>query len=270
MDDVILVTGAASGIGRHLVGRFLDRGARVAATDVDWEGLNAAAEADGWPDDRAWWGRLDVSEPEHWRDVVETIDRLWGRIDRSINVAGYVNPGSILDQGTDDIARQVDINLEGTMYGTRIVGGYMVDRGAGHIVNIGSLASMVPAAGLGVYAGTKFGVRGFSLTAAQEFASEGVDVSVVMPDVVDTPMLEKEAHAEDTDFMFSRGEPLSVEDVGDAVERVLEERPLEAAVPSWGQWMARLATVAPGLVRLVRPLLDRLGEKQRREYVDGG
>lgn len=268
MDEVVLVTGAASGIGRHLVGRLLDRGARVAATDVDWDGLRAAAREEAWPEARTWWGRLDVADAEQWREAVETVSNLWGPIDCAINVAGYIEPGSVIELDPEAISRQIDVNLKGTIFGTRIVGARMVDRGEGHLVNIGSLASMVALADIGVYSGTKFGVRGFTLAAAHELASDGVDVSLVLPDVVDTPMLEKEAVLEDAAFMFSRGEPLSVADVGDAVVRVLDDRPLEVAVPRWARWLARLGTVAPHLVRLLRPLLDRLGEDARLDYLD--
>jgi 3-oxoacyl-[acyl-carrier protein] reductase len=265
-----LITGAASGIGRHLATVLADDGRWVMATDVDEAGLERSARQKQWDVTGVRTAVMDVTEPDDWRRVVDRVVEERGRLDVLINAAGYLEPGYVHEIDPDEIELQVDINLKGTMYGTRIVGEQMVDQETGHIVNFGSLASMAPVPGLGIYSGSKFGVRGFTIAAAQELRAHEVDVTVVMPDAVDTEMLEKQADYEEAAISFSGSDPLTVEDIEEAMfERVLPDRPLEVALPATRGGIARLTNLVPQVLRLFDPLFRKLGLSGQKAYRDG-
>ena len=263
----VLITGCASGIGCHLATALGENGHWVVATDLDEMGLEEAADRMEWPVMGIQTEVLDVSKVDDWRRVVDGFIEERGRLDLMINCAGYLHPGYVFETEPDEIERQIDVNLKGTMYGTRVVGEVMADQETGHIVNFGSLASLAPAPGLGVYTGTKFGVRGFSLAAAQELGGEGVDLTVVMPDAVDTPMFRKEVDYPEAALTFSGSEPLQVEDVTEAIfERVLPDRPLEVTLPAGRGGMARLANLVPRILDLLYPIFRRIGLEHQKKY----
>lgn len=263
----VLMTGCASGIGRHLATAFAERGHWVMATDVDEAGLEEASEQMNWAVLGVQSDILDVSRIEDWRRVVGSLVDQRGRLDLVVHAAGFLEPGHVVEADAETIDRHVDVNLKGTMYGTRVAGEQMVGQEAGHIVNFGSLASLAPVPGLGLYSATKFGVRGFSLAAAQELADEGVDVTVVLPDAVDTPMLEKEAEFDEAAISFSAPELLEVEDFSELFfDRILPDRPLEVSVPPTRGAIARLVTLFPGAAHCLYPLFDRIGRDRQEAY----
>ncbi len=254
-----LVTGAASGIGRRLVGGLAEAGDHVVAADIDTEGLAESADELGWSERGVETATLDVRRHEDWQRVVDRIVERHGRIDLLVHSAAVADGGPIVEMEPEHIERQIDVNMKGTILGTRVVGAAMASRGAGHIVNFGSLSSLAPVPGIGVYASTKFGVRGFSLAAAQELRPEGVAVTVVMPDTVDTPLLEKVSGSNLLEIAFA-GTMLSVEDVEQVFfDRILPNRPLEATIPRTQGALSRLASLAPGLLHWLEPILERIG-----------
>jgi 3-oxoacyl-[acyl-carrier protein] reductase len=136
----------------------------------------------------------------------------------------------------------------------------MIARGQGHIINFGSLASLAPVPGLSLYTASKFAVRGFSLAVASELRPHGVHVSLIMPDAVDTPMLDKQLAYEQAALTFSGPRALTVEDIEKViVERVLPQRPLELTLPLSRGAAARLANTMPAAMRVVAPMLTKRG-----------
>lgn len=261
MSRAVLVTGAAGGIGRALTEALLARGDRVLATDVRAAALeDLAAPAAGALVTRA----LDVRDPLAWQEAVEAAVAAFGRLDVLFNVAGYLRPGRLHELAVADIDRHLDINVKGVIHGTRAAALAMLPRRAGHIVNIGSMASLTPVPGLNLYAASKFAVRGFSLSVAGELAPHGIAVTVVCPDAVETPMLDlQRGHAESA-LVFSGGRPLrAAEVVAALLGPVLEERPLELALP-WGRGaLAKLGSAFPGLAARIRPLLEARGRRRQ-------
>ncbi len=260
----VLVTGAASGIGAALTRRLLKDGARVLATDLRLQAV-AMHEPLG-----AQLCALDVTNPRAWESAYALADRAWGGLDILCNVAGYLKPGYAHEADLSEIDRHIDVNLKGVMLGTCIAARRMVSQGSGHIVNIGSLASLAPVAGLNFYSASKFGVRGFSLSVALELKAHNVAVSVVLPDAVDTPMLTLQASYEQAALTFSGSAPLTVDDVVKLiVERVLVDRPIEVAIPPMRGLLARIATMAPGLASGLDPLLRKKGRAKQEALLSG-
>ncbi|UQA58283.1 SDR family oxidoreductase [Polyangium aurulentum] len=268
--SVMVLTGCASGIGRHLAGALSRRGHRVLATDLDERTLAARAEEDCWDKQRVRLARLDVRRAEEWEAALDLAEKELGGMDVLMNVAGALRPGWVQEITPADIDLHIDVNVKGTMLGTHAAAVRMVRRGAGHIVNFGSLASLAPVPGLALYAASKFAVRGFSLAAATELRPRGVAVTLVMPDAVQTPMLDLQVDYEQAAMTFSGPRALTVEDIEAVVlNEVLPGRPLEVALPLSRGLLARVANTAPGLSRVIAPVLRKKG-LQKQERIKGG
>jgi len=259
-----LVTGAASGIGRALVARIASEGWRVLATDVNEDALLQAFASDGWPAERVRSHVLDVTCTQSWSHALTQIAQSYGTLDVLFNVAGYLRPAYLADISGEDIQRMLEINIAGVMLGTQAAAAVMRPSGTGHIVNVSSLAGLAPIPGLSVYSATKFAVRGFSLAVAQELHAEGIAVTVVYPDAVQTPMLDSQVDHDAAALTFSGVAPLTVDEVCDAIcGPVLRRRPLEWTLPRGRGAMARAAGSFPGLARVVGPMLSEKGRKRQ-------
>jgi 3-oxoacyl-[acyl-carrier protein] reductase len=263
---VALVTGAASGIGRRLAELLVQRGTCVVAADVDEAGLRRVFDEEVFPPDRAAAVRLDVREPGDWEAAVGEATGRWGRLDLLLNVAGCLRTGKVHEMPARDLALQFDVNAKGVMLGTRAASELMVRQGAGHIVNVASMAALAPIPGLAGYSASKYAVRCFSLAAAEELWPHGVAVTVVCPDAVQTPMLDQQLDHESAALTFSGSKVLTVDDVAEAVlGRVLRERPLEVWLPPSRGLMARGGDMRPRVgFTIGRSLRKRGLARQRR------
>jgi len=263
--EVYLVSGAASGIGRQMARALGREGARLMLTDIDADGLRSLLEEEGWErSPRVETHVLDVRDAAGWeRLTAETVER-FGSLDVMLNIAGYLRPGWLSDLPAEEIDKHVDINTKGVMYATLAGSRVMRAAGSGHIVNIASIAGISHVPGLAIYAASKHAVRGFSLSVAHELAADGVKVSVVCPDAVETPMLELQVESEAAAMTFGGGRGLSLEEIEAAIREVLRERPLEKVVPIPGSGRgaaAKLANMFPSLGAIANGLVAAQGRR---------
>jgi len=273
-----LVTGCASGLGRHLTGALLHRGERVIATDLDLQALQRAAAEDGWVADRTALLPLDVTSSEAWDQALAAgLQRFGPRLDVLINNAGHLQPGWVHEVTTEQIERHLGVNSRGVILGTRTAARVMLEQEAaadgdgrglrGHIVNIASLAGVAAIPGISLYSASKFAVRGFSLAAAEELAPHGIAVTAICPDAMHTPMLELQVDYEEAALSFSTPRILAVEDIERVlVEKVLPKRPVECLVPFSRGWTAKVASAWPRLARPIARRLWKVGERRRRKW----
>jgi len=139
-----------------------------------------------------------------------------GQIDVLINNAGVMPVGPFLEQTEQAIRTSIEVNFYGVLTGCRLVLPEMVKRRSGHIVNISSLSGMIAVPGQVVYAGTKFAVVGLSTAMADEFAPQGVNVSVVLPTFTNTELI--------TGTKTSAAQkPVQPEDIAAGVVKVLDK-----------------------------------------------
>ena len=248
MDNIrgktIAITGAARGIGYATAKALLARGARVVIGDRDVAVLDKAVgelvrlgQATGYP--------VDVTDAESFAvflDKARTDGA--GHIDVLINNAGVMPVGPFLEQTDQAIRTSVEVNFCGVLTGCRLVLPEMVKRRSGHIVNIASMAGMVAVPGQAVYAGTKFAVVGLSTALADEFAPQGVNVSVVLPTFTNTELISG------TDATGAQ-KPVQPEDIAAGVVKVLDK-------PS----ITHLSV--PGPLRAVGALTQLLSARGRR------
>ena len=270
--SVALITGAASGIGRHWAGVLARRPGqpRLMLTDVNVAGLRAAFSESEAVRLRG----LDIRDAEQWRAVLDETLARFGRLDYLFNIAGGGRPAILIEQPLDDIPAVLDLNLTGPILGMKLAGEIMARQGAGHIVNVGSLAGLAPTPGNALYAAAKAGLRQASLAAALELRRRGVAVTVVAPDLVDTPLMRANmSRGAAAALAYSGAGPLSVAEVARAFWRALRDRPLEITLPRWRGWLARFTNLNPALMlALYEPLrrrgLQRMEAERRRLNLD--
>ncbi len=268
---VVVLSGAASGIGRHLTGLLAARGDRLLATDIDLAALETAARHDTWPTDRVRLAALDVRDSAAWRQTIQHAIDTWGRLDVLLNVAGVIQPGQVHAQSPRDIDWHLDINAKGLIYGTQAAAAVMVAQRSGQIVNLASMAALAAVPGLALYTASKWAVRGFSLAIAQELAPLGVRVSIVYPDAVETPMLDKQLDYQEAALTFSGPRLLSVEEVGRAiVEQALERGRLEIILPWSRGFLSKLTSCFPTWAAHVLPTLTAKGLRRQTAIRERG
>ncbi|MCD0448120.1 SDR family oxidoreductase [Actinocorallia sp. API 0066] len=177
---IVAITGAARGIGLATARAFLDRGAQVVIGDVDAEAVARAAAETG-----ARGVHLDVTDPASFAAFLTEA----GEYDVLVNNAGIMPIGPVLGESDADARRCVDVNLHGVMTGTRLALARFLPRGRGHVVNVASVAGVLPTPGLALYNGTKAGVVAFTEAVRLEVAGRGVHVGAVLPTFTNTELV---------------------------------------------------------------------------------
>jgi len=182
---VVAITGGARGIGKATATALVRKGCRVAIGDLDLElAEETAAGLGGGTVALA----LDVTDRASFEAFLDEAERQLGPIDVVVNNAGIMPVTPFVDESTDSVRRQVDINLHGVLTGTQLAVERMVPRRSGNIVNIASQAGKAGIPGIATYSATKHAVVGLSEAVRAELRETGVEVSCVMPTVVNTEL----------------------------------------------------------------------------------
>ena len=188
-DKVAIITGAAGGIGRSLVQRFLEEGARVAALDLNQAGLDELKGQFSQYANRLTTAQLDITDHGAAVKVVQKIHADLGQIDVLINNAGWDAVGLFVDSAPELWDKLIAINLKGPLNLQHAVAPLMITAGGGKIVNIASDAGRVGSSGEAVYSACKGGIIAFTKSLARETAQSGLRVNVVCPGPTDTALL---------------------------------------------------------------------------------
>lgn len=262
LPKVCFITGCASGIGKQLSVDAYKRGYLLVVTDININALHALANEQQWDSQRAICLCLDVRNLDHWEKAMEAAIIQFGRIDILMNVAGVLMGGFVYEPcSTQEVELHININIKGLMYGCYTATKYMVTQQSGHIINISSLAGIAPVPGLSVYTASKYAVRGYSLAIASELREKNVFVSVVCPDAVETPMLERQIDMPQAVLAFS-AKPLQVAQVvGLIFDHVIPKRPLEAMLPKARGFISKLTMVFPILAIWIKKPFVNAGRK---------
>ncbi|MEU3601059.1 SDR family oxidoreductase [Streptomyces sp. NPDC006798] len=185
---LVLVTGAASGIGRATALAFAVAGARVVAVDLDAEGAARTAErARALGAASAWSEQVDVADETAMEKLAGKVAGEYGVVDVLVNNAGIGVAGPFLETAPEDWRRVLDVNLWGVIHGCRLFGRQMAERGqGGHIVNIASAAAYQPLKSLSAYGTSKAAVLMLSQSLRAELAGRDIGVTAVCPGIVNT------------------------------------------------------------------------------------
>ena len=186
---VILVTGAAQGIGRGIALRLAKEGADIALVDLKEEGLAKVKKEVEALGRKAATFTADISQRDQVFAVVDKAEKALDGFDVMVNNAGIAQVKAIEDVLPEDMDRIFRINVDGTMWGIQAAAAKFKARGQkGKIINASSIAGHDGFALLGVYSATKFAVRALTQAAAKEFASSGITVNAYCPGIVGTDM----------------------------------------------------------------------------------
>jgi NADP-dependent 3-hydroxy acid dehydrogenase YdfG len=218
---VVAITGGARGIGKSTATALVRRGARVAIGDLDLElAEKTATELGG----NVVAFELDVTDRASFAAFLDAAEKELGPVDVLVNNAGIMPVGPF-EKETDETAKlMVDINLHGVIYGCKLALERMIPRGSGHIVNIASQAGKAGIPGGATYSATKHAVVGLSEAIRLENRDKGIEVSCVMPAVVNTEL--------GSGLTDTRGvKKLEPEEVADAICEAIETNRFDVWVP---------------------------------------
>ena len=177
------ITGASRGLGRAIARLLSERGCRVGLIARSQDDLRTVSADLGSAESRTF--PADLADPGQVTKLIEEASA-WGPPDILVNNAGLGYYRGFLAHTPSEHDQIIDVNLRAAIHLCHGVLPGMLERGYGHIVNIASDLSFTPLANMAVYAATKFGLRGFSLSLMKEFKDRGIRVSLVNPGVIDT------------------------------------------------------------------------------------
>lgn len=261
-NSVAIVTGAGAGIGLALARALAAQGSEVVLADVDADAICAEADRLRASGARAFAVPTDVADPEAVRALVEGTAARAGRIDRLFNNAGVNVVGEALHVTLDDWRRLVAINLMGVVHGVHFTYPILVRQGFGHIVNVSSMAGILPAPFQVAYAATKHAIVGLSLALRAEAERHGVLVSVVCPGWIDTRMKETQrvvgADRERVIAAVPFGYAPPEQCAREILAGVRRNRAM-ILVTRFPKWAHRVQRWAPGLVQRIAAGIARRG-----------
>src|SRR5512137_589073 len=192
-EQIAIVTGAASGIGRAIALRLSREGAAVVAADLDGKAADQLAREISDLGNRVLAMPMDVSVEKDAERMLQSALGNFRQIDILVNNAGVGTTGLIIDHSVEDWEKSMSVNLKGTFLCSRAVAKEMIPRKRGRIVNIASIGGKSGEEFIGAYCASKFGVIGLTQVMAKELGRHRITVNAVCPGYIWTPMWEKMA-----------------------------------------------------------------------------
>lgn len=187
-DKVAVITGAGSGMGEASALLFAREGAKVVATDINEEAVQAVVakiiEAGG----EAIAVKHNVANKEDWANVYAQTTEKFSKLDILVNNAGISLSKEFLEQTEEDWARLYAINVNSVMFGMQLAIPLMIENKGGSIVNISSTAALTGMSGAGAYTASKGAVRSITKAAAVDYGKQGIRVNSIHPGYIVTPM----------------------------------------------------------------------------------
>jgi NAD(P)-dependent dehydrogenase (short-subunit alcohol dehydrogenase family) len=231
---VVAITGGARGIGKATAEALVRRGARVAIGDLD---LALAEETAAGLGGGSVATALDVSDRASFEAFLDEAERQLGPVDVVINNAGIMSVTPFVEEAESSFRRQIEINLIGVIHGTQLAMERMLPRNSGHIVNIASQAGKAGFPGIATYSATKHAVVGLSEAVRQELRGQAVEISCVMPTVVNTEL---------TAGVGQKWvKPVEATDVAEAIAAALEVPRFDVYVPKANGALLRAGALMP-------------------------
>lgn len=263
-DKTVIVTGASAGVGEAAARRFAREGAKLVLVARGARALKALAEELGAGGTEAIAVPMDVTDASACQHLCKKAEFELGAIHVLVNNAGYHERGAFEKNEAENLGKMVDVNLRAPVVLTRLVLPYMRSAGEGAVVNVASLAGCTPVPGAAAYSATKFGLRGLTLSLAEELRGSPVSVGAVSPGPIDTGFIMSDIDSV-TDITFSQ--PMSTaEEVAEAIFEVASGGRREIKMPGVSGVLATVNYFFPVVGRVLRPVLEKRGRRVKEHY----
>ena len=260
-----VITGASSGIGRSCAQKFVAEGARVVVAARSQQPLQRLVDELG--ADVAHAVPTDVSDASACERLIDEAKARFGSVDILVNNAAHNSRGPLEDLPVDEMLQILNVNLRAPMMLTRLALPTMRSQGSGTIVNVSSLAGRFPLDDEATYSTTKFGLRIFSFAVAEELRNTNVRVCVVSPGPVETGFI-LDASVIDTVPPLVFSQPMSsADEIADLVLASAADGKRERTKPALSGKLATLGYLVPGFRKLLLPLFERKGEREKKRYI---
>ncbi|MCH7517669.1 MAG: SDR family oxidoreductase [Candidatus Dadabacteria bacterium] len=255
-DQVVVITGASSGIGRATALEFAREGAKTVLVSRSLEKLERVADEIRSFNPNVLAVPTDVSSPEQVHEMVEKVLSEVGRIDVLFNNAGSSYVGRIEDENfVENAKKMIDIDYFGTVYTTKEVLPVMQKQGSGHIMNMSSVVGRKAFPHFGGYSSVMHAISGFTDSLRQELSGSGINVSIIHPALTQTPLL-NHVKPEDMPPPFRGITPISVESVAKAVVNGVYYNQARIIVPFQPKLLLLADAISPRIGDLIVKLLS--------------
>lgn len=262
MTKTALLTGATGGLGQAIAKKFAEEGYRLILVDFDAGRL--ADMASGYQG--ATTHVLDQRDNAAVARFCDEVIEQGQPVDVALVNAGMLKIGNVAAISRQDMLDQLQVNLIATSLMIQSLARRMSRDRKGHIVATVSMGGIVSLKGSATYSASKFGLRGLLWGLRDELSADGVHVTGIYPAGVDTPLLRHEARHGGSALNFV-GDPVTVDDVVDAITATVRKPRLEVYVPKSEGITGRILGAWPGLLSRLYPRLERMGEKGRARFL---
>ena len=255
-DQVVVITGASSGIGRATALEFAREGAKTVLVSRSLEKLERVADEIRSFNPNVLAVPTDVSSPEQVHEMVEKVLSEVGRIDVLFNNAGSSYVGRVEDENfVENAKKMIDVDYFGTVYTTKEVLPVMQKQGSGHIMNMSSVVGRKAFPHFGGYSSVMHAISGFTDSLRQELSGSGINVSIIHPALTQTPLL-NHVKPEDMPPPFRGITPISVESVAKAVVNCVYYNQARIIVPFQPKLLLFADAISPRIGDLIVKLLS--------------
>jgi short-subunit dehydrogenase len=260
-NKTVIITGGSRGVGAATARKFADAGANLVLIARGKKNLEAIAEELR--------GRtrveilaMDVSDPDACADLLKKAAYEFGGVDILVNNAGNHTRGPFESVSIEDLGYMIDVNLKAPVVLCRIALPFLRESTGAAIINVASLAGRTPVPGSATYSAAKFGLRIFTLALAEELRGSRIKLAIVSPGPVNTGFIMSDID-QVSDLTFSQ--PISTDDeVAQAILDLCGNNQREQTMPAFSGYLTTLAYLFPWLGRLIKPLLQRKGQRVKQ------
>jgi short-subunit dehydrogenase len=261
-DKTVIITGGSEGVGAAAARLFAEAGANLMLVARNRKNLEAIA-AELRDKSRVEIFPMDVADADSCVDLFKKTQFEFGRIDVLVNNAGFHARGDVESISAEDLGRTIDVNLRAPIMLTRLALPYIRESGGGAIINVASLAGRTPVPGSAAYSASKFGLRAFTFSLAEEIPDSGIKLAVVSPGPIATQFILADIDTT-SDLTFSQ--PMSTaEEVAQAILDLCGNNQREQAMPAISGLLTTVGYLVPWLGRVLRPALERKGSRVKKE-----
>lgn len=261
---VVVITGAAGGIGSNLATEFAKRGAHIVAIDLREQ--KAKELVDSLPGTQHLAIGADMTHRDRIDQVIADISAEYKMIDVLIPNAAITTTDRFDERSAESIERELDINLTAPLVFMNKAIPLLKKSNDPRIVTTVSLGGIFPLGETPMYTASKFGLRGAMLSLSLDFATKGIKVGAILPSATDTTMLHREAIEGGNTLQFL-DPPQKTQDVVKCFIKMLDKPTFERYPKPSESWLVRVAMLAPNALPKLMPLFHGRGERGHKKFL---